>query len=212
MTLASIFLGSFIIGFSGAAMPGPMLTVVIRESARRGFIAGPLVVLGHALLELATLAAIFAGLGAVIEKPLFFGLIGVIGGAILVWMGTGMLRSLSKLTLDLSAAEEEGKGMHPVAGGLVTSISNPYFLLWWATAGLTMLSRASERGVAGQVVFYSGHILSDLTWYTAISLMMHYGRSLLSDTRYRWMIGVLALMLIAFGCLFGVEGVKRLAT
>lgn len=209
-SLVSIFIGSFILGFSGAAMPGPMLTVVIRESARRGVVAGPLVVLGHAILEVATLAAIFAGLGAVLVRPLFFGLIGVVGGGVLIWMGIGMLRSLSKLNLDLNVDEEAGTGMHPILGGIVTSFSNPYFLLWWATAGLTFLTRASEFGPAGQATFYAGHILSDLTWYTAVSLMMHFGRSFLTDTRYRWMIGVLAVMLVFFGGWFGFEGAKKL--
>ena len=53
MELLAIFTTAFVVGFSGAMMPGPLLTVTIGESARRGFSAGPLLVLGHAVLELA---------------------------------------------------------------------------------------------------------------------------------------------------------------
>jgi len=207
-TLPAIFLTSFIIGFSGAAMPGPMLTVTIRESARRGFMAGPLVVLGHGILELAMVTAIFFGLGQVLSQPLFFGVIGVVGGAVLLWMGQGMVRALPGLSLELEAASP--KGMHPVLGGVVTSLSNPYFPLWWATAGLALMTRASELGVPGQSVFYVGHILSDLVWYSVVAFVMHHGRRFLTDKRYRYLIGVLAIALIFFGAGFLIDGVVKL--
>jgi threonine/homoserine/homoserine lactone efflux protein len=42
---------SFVIALSGAMMPGPLLTVTISESPRRGMLAGPLLVLGHGILD-----------------------------------------------------------------------------------------------------------------------------------------------------------------
>ncbi|HPP13333.1 MAG TPA: LysE family transporter, partial [bacterium] len=51
MNLAAIGLTSFVIALSGALMPGPLLAVTVERSVRDGFIAGPLVVLGHGLLE-----------------------------------------------------------------------------------------------------------------------------------------------------------------
>lgn len=199
-SLGAIFFGSFLIGFSGAAAPGPMLTVTIREAATRGFWAGPLVVLGHAILELILLAAIFLGLSAVLTQPLFFTVTGLVGGTILIWMGATMLKDLATLTLDLSS---DGKRtMHPTVGGIVTSLSNPYFPLWWATAGLALIAQAAVLGAAGQGAFYMGHILADLVWYSIVSALIHYGRGLLTDKRYRVMMGVLASMLVCFGGYF----------
>jgi threonine/homoserine/homoserine lactone efflux protein len=199
-SLGAIFFGSFLIGFSGAAAPGPMLTVTIREAATRGFWAGPLVVLGHSILELLLLAAILLGLGTVLTKPLFFSVTGLVGGAILIWMGGSMLRGLPELSLKLST--DDKKSMHPTVGGIVTSLSNPYFPLWWATAGLALIANAAVKGLAGQGAFYVGHILADLVWYSIVSALIHFGRGLLTDTRYRVMMGVLATMLVGFGLYF----------
>src|SRR3989304_1238837 len=88
----AIFGTSFLVGLSGAASPGPPLAHNIRETVRRGFIAGPLVALGHSLLELATVALLAVGLAQIPESSLAVSLIGIVGGAFLVWMGGGVLR------------------------------------------------------------------------------------------------------------------------
>jgi len=48
MELSVIFMTSLVMGFSGAIMPGPLLTVTINESLRRGARVGPQIVTGHA--------------------------------------------------------------------------------------------------------------------------------------------------------------------
>jgi len=82
--LAAIFISSFIIGLSGALMPGPVLTVAISETTRRGFWAGPLIVLGHAILEVTLLALLVLGFADLIRKPGLMGVVGIAGGAVLL--------------------------------------------------------------------------------------------------------------------------------
>lgn len=69
MTLLSLFATSFGVAFSGAMVPGPMLTVTIDESLNQGYKAGPLIVLGHALVELFLLIGLVWGLNKIIVIP-----------------------------------------------------------------------------------------------------------------------------------------------
>jgi threonine/homoserine/homoserine lactone efflux protein len=196
----AIFVSSFIIGFSGAMMPGTLLAVTISESSRRGPSAGPLLVLGHAMLELTLVTALILGLAPLFSRRIFFLSVSLAGGAVLLWMAYGMFRSLPRLSLSAAPARESGS--HPVFSGILMSVVNPYWIIWWATIGLGYIVNAKRFGLTGVAVFFTGHILADLTWYSAVSFGIGKGRRFFNDTVYRILIGVCACALVFFASYF----------
>lgn len=209
MNLIVIAGTSFLLGFSGAMMPGPLLTLTIAETMRRGVVAGPLLIFGHALLEGVLVVSLFLGLARWVEHPWVFLSIALLGGAMLVMMGFGMLRQIPRLRLQFAA--DDKPRLHPVAAGVLVSLANPYFSLWWATVGLTYLLVARDAGWYGVIAFYLAHISSDFVWYAFVSGMIGFGRRFISDTVYRGMIAVCAVFLIGFGGYFGYCGLLQLA-
>ncbi|MDH3999140.1 MAG: LysE family translocator [Desulfuromonadales bacterium] len=210
MSLLLIAGSSFVLGFSGACMPGPLLTVTIDETLRRGPWAGPLLVLGHGLLEVIVVLLVLAGLGDWINQPAVFSVIALAGCIMLLWMAYGMLRSLPQLRLDLSG--EARAGLHPVLAGALVSLANPYFTVWWATIGLGYLVVAAEAGTIGVIVFFIFHLLSDLVWYAFISGSVSLGRNFLTVRAYRGLVGFCAVFLLGFGLYFGWLGYSRFMT
>ena len=135
MVLWGIFISAFLIGFSGAMMPGPMLGVTIDGSFKKGWIAGPLAVLGHGILELILIIIMTFGLKDFFSNPTVAGFIGFFGGAFLAWMGYGMIKSGINKSVSLEsqrAGNSAGVRNLALAGALV-SATNPYFILWWAS-------------------------------------------------------------------------------
>ena len=92
LAIGTVFAISFLAALSGALMPGPLLTVTIAQTARKGFRAAGLLVLGHALLELFVVGGLVLGLGHILEIKSVIGGITFLGGGMLVWMGVGMIR------------------------------------------------------------------------------------------------------------------------
>ena len=208
MALLTIFLSSFLLAFSGAMMPGPLLTATIGESARRGALSGPLLILGHSALEFVMLLALLFGLAPLLRHDGVFAAIALVGAAILLWMAGGMFRSLPRLSLDILPA---GSSSGPlVTNGILLSVANPYWAIWWATIGLGYLASCQAFGPSGIAAFFIGHISGDLVWYSFVSILVAKGRHLLSDRVYRGLIGFCATLLAVFALGFVYMGLKRL--
>lgn len=206
--LLTIFATSFVVALSGALMPGPLLTVTIGESPRRGYMAGPLLILGHGLLEAALVAAIVVGLSPVLRAPAVFIATAIIGAGVLGWMAWDMFRSLPRMSLRVSADRPAGRNL--VAAGVLLSLANPYWSIWWVTIGLGYITHSLGQGAWGLVFFFGGHILADLAWYSVVSAMIWKGGRFIGDRTYRWMIGACATLLVVFAGLFAVSGLRAL--
>ena len=221
MTFVSLFVTSFVIALSGAMMPGPLLTATISESVKRGPVAGPLIMSGHALLEGVLVAALIAGVAPLLQRDMFFVLVSFGGALILAWMAYGMFRSLPHLRIEWG--DEGGSASHssddvalygvgrPMKIGILLSLANPYWVVWWATIGLGLVARSQTAGLLGVLIFFLGHQAADFAWYTIVSTAVGKGRRFFSDRIYRGIIAVSALVLIGFAVYFGWSGAERLA-
>lgn len=192
-------------------MPGPLLTVNISESARKGAKVGPLLMIGHSVLELVLIIGLVAGLKQYLHNTTFITTVSLIGGLFLLWMGYGMVRDSLKgnIFLDFSVKEER-PFLGPAAMGALVSLSNPYWTIWWATFGLSYITKAWVYGFAGVAAFYLGHILADFSWYGAISLAVAKGRGFMSNRLYRGIITVCGLFLIGLAVTFIYSGISAL--
>lgn len=219
MDIATVFTTAFFVGLSGAMMPGPLLAVTVSETVRRGFWTGPLIVLGHAFLELLLVLLLVLGLASVLAGGEVKIIIGIVGGFFLLYFGWGMTNDVRKgrVTLDLdrdtkqaSAADVSKKGMHPVAAGILVSLSNPYWSMWWATVGLLYITQALQNGPLGVVTFYSGHILSDLVWFSLASAAVAGGRKYVNQKVYNAVLMVCGLFILGLGIYFIRDAILNL--
>jgi len=205
MNLMSLFSIGFIMGLTGAMAPGPLLTITIGESAKRGGIVGPLVVLGHCILEFGLLILIVFGVANFFTSPAVYSFVAFCGGFVLIYMGCGIIKSLKNYSLTASPAKEK-QGLHPVIIGIVVSLSNPYWFIWWITIGMGYVMFAGNFGMAGILTFFIGHILSDLVWYSFISYGIQFGGRYVSLRVIKNVLFVCSIFLIIFGILFIIKG------
>ncbi len=186
-----------VISFSGVMAPGPMTAVTLGLGARNRH-AGALVAIGHGIVEFPLMVLIIVGVGRVFALPMFRVGIGLAGGAMLIVMGGIMLMQIRRPAP--VGGEPNRRG--PVLTGILMSAGNPYFLLWWATVGLALASRAAKLGILAFVLFAILHWLCDLIWLEALSWASHRGSKLLGNRSRRIITVVCAAALLFFGAMF----------
>jgi len=207
-TLLIIFSTSFIVAFSGAMMPGPLLALTVAQAARRGFWAGPLLILGHALLELPILLLLMLGLVRIQSEGAIPAIISIIGGIVLIVMGIMVLARSRQVAMPTANVATKNGKRQGIVIGILGSAANPYFFIWWVTIGASYLLWALKLGSWGIASFFSGHILADLAWYTLVAFVIATGRKVMSNTVYRWIFIVCGLALVGLGGYFIFSGVK----
>jgi threonine/homoserine/homoserine lactone efflux protein len=228
-----IFGASFLIGLSGAMMPGPVTTMTINETLKymkrgRGWLVGTCIATGHAILEISLMFALWFGASLFFKIPVVMLAISLVGGVALVFFGTLGLKSTRKSATDMialldkvpDAAMNVAGGryaklhplLRPLALGFVMSAASPGWWGWWATIGLgaTQLSSTLSLEVFADfsvfITFYVGHVLTDYVWFTFMSGIVSLGKKKINIKAYTIILVATNLFLLVFGILFIVQG------
>lgn len=189
----------FIIGLSGAMLPGPLLVYTLSESMKKGWWAGPLVIVGHMIVEVILLLLIALGVTSFINSAFFVDAVSWAGGIALVLMSLHLLKTKWSISQN-----QPTKNYGTIAGGFIFTAFNPGFPVWWVTAGARMLLEGYRiLGLLGVAVIVVGHWLADLGYFTLISTIVHYGKqNLLNDKHINKIKNILAIILLAIGVYF----------
>jgi threonine/homoserine/homoserine lactone efflux protein len=205
MTLLLFLAQVIVISLSGVMAPGPVTTAAIGMGARSRY-AGMLLAVGHGIVEFPLIVLIVLGMDRILKHPTAQIAIGLAGGAFLLAMAIGMLKSLySAQTQEVEVAKST-----PIMAGIILSASNPYFLFWWATVGLALATTATGMGIWAFVLFAVVHWLCDFIWLGALSWASFKGTGLFGPYIQRIVLLICAVALFFFGSVFIYKAVKLL--
>ncbi len=209
-----IFIGSMIVAFSGALVPGPMLTLVISSVARKGFWTSFFIVVGHAILELIVVIGFFLGILKFLDNPLIARIIGILGGIFLLYIGTDIIVSIfkKKFIIDFKSVLKQrtitGKStIIVIFKGILISLMNPYWYIWWISIGAAFILKSVQFNTTGITSFYIGHISADFIWYLFIGFLVNTGRRFFNQKIYNGILIACSIFLFYLGIRFIIEAV-----
>jgi threonine/homoserine/homoserine lactone efflux protein len=206
--MIEIFIISFIVALSGALSPGPLLTFTIFKSLQnnKGYLEALLIMLGHALLELGIILALLLGASIFLQNTIILFSIGLFGSILLIIFGILVIKDtlIHPVNFDVKNIQEEDmKGFkgNSFLGGILVSLSNPYWTLWWAVIGLSLMINfnVSFQNPLGILLFFLGHESGDLIWYFPISLIVCYGGKFVNSKVYNLILIICGAFMIIFG-------------
>lgn len=203
MTLSQFLIETLLISLSGVMAPGPMTTITIGRGNKSPH-AGALVSIGHGLVEFPLMILIFFGFGFFFSILYVKAGIAFIGGIFLLIMGIGLLRSMNSDTAS-------GDNTHSsVVAGMLLSIGNPYFLIWWATVGAALTIRSATYGFSGFTLFAFTHWLCDFIWLYILSVLSYKGGQFFGKSFQKIVFAVCGILLIFFSGKFIYDAVSMI--
>ena len=193
--MTAFLIETVIISLSGVMAPGALSAVTISHGIRSGR-SGIAVAIGHGVVEVPLLVLIYFGVGALMQISGFQLFIGVVGGILMMWMGVSIMRSIGADVSQVKAGESS------LWAGAMLSAGNPYFLIWWATVGSSLVIRSVEYGFVGVLLFGICHWMCDLIWLWLLSLLAYRASSIFGGTFVRVTSLVSGTFLILIGFRF----------
>ena len=177
--------------------PGPVTATAIAMGARNRW-AGALLAIGHGIIEFPLMVVIILGLGKYFKLPKVQIVIGLAGGVFLILMAIQAFLSL-KATTNTEPRALQGK---PILAGIILSVGNPYFLLWWASVGLALATQATKWGIWAFALFALAHWSVDLIWLQILSWASFKGSAFFGPRVQRIILLICAVALLGFGLFF----------
>jgi len=204
MSLLAFLIEASLISLSGVMAPGPLTTVTVGKGSKSPH-AGGLIAVGHGIVEFPLMIFIYYGLGTLLTRASVRAPIALMGGLFLLFMGIDMLRSLNEVTIGSSKDARS-----PILIGILLSAGNPYFLVWWATVGATLISNSLNFGWVGFSIFVPIHWLCDLIWLYFLSILSFRGGQFFGKKFQKILFATCGGFILLFGGKFIFDAVKML--
>jgi putative LysE/RhtB family amino acid efflux pump len=204
--IPALFIG-FGLGASVAAQLGPISLLAIRSTLRNGWLVGLAIGAGVATIDTLYAAAGAAGAAGVMSVDAVRLTAGLIGAAVLLFLGVKTIWQAFRIRMGGEAREELAT---PRAAYLVTlgaTASNPLTIISWAAIFAAASTAGAAKGAA-VLTLLAGVGLGSLSWMVLLTGGVSLAGRFIGDRMLRAVDGVAGLGLVAFGGLLAVRTLR----
>tara|TARA_B100002052_G_scaffold137167_1_gene125716 strand:- start:50 stop:688 length:639 start_codon:yes stop_codon:yes gene_type:complete len=185
------------LGLFEGIRPGPLLTMVIRETLTGGWYAGaraasaPIFTDGPLII-----VSIFLS-GWIAEHPSILFVISLLGAGFLVWFGIDCFRIEAP---DPDTAQEAVAGSF--RRGVITNLLNPNVYVFWFLIGGPLMASAADEEPLAPVAYALSFLVTIIIVKMAIALIFDRTRGSMSPRAYKIALGICGLGMIGFSAGF----------
>jgi len=202
LLLPAFLIEAVLISLSGVMAPGPITAVTVSKGTKSPH-AGAIIALGHGIVEIPLMILILYGFGEILKIPYIKAIIGLLGGLFLLKMGINLLQGIKQAKIDSSNDPHS-----PLMAGIILSLANPYFLIWWATIGSILIFRSITFGLLGFVIFMILHWSCDFFWCYFLSALSFKGGQFFGKRLQQVLFAICGVFLLFFSSKFIYDAAK----
>lgn len=215
------------VSISGVLSPGPLFFATLIYGSKQGFSSGVKIASGHTIVELPLVILLGLGLFGFSFSTLTnqsIRIIGLVGGIAIIFFSMSQINNTIKRRIDAGSVSSKNNSSNnyllkisnkgkrlkgPLILGLTFTALNPFFIVWWLTVGLKLISDSVYLFgiVEGILILFSLHIWMDYAWLAVTAYLASKGRPILKERFYQYFLLSVSFMLAFYGSYLIVENI-----
>lgn len=202
--MMEFFTIGIVLGLSAGFAPGPLLTLVISETLQHDIRSGIKVALSPIFTDLPIVILTLAVLSKLSDFHTILGIISMIGGCVILFMGYE--------SLNLKSPESEFSETKPnsLVKGILANALSPHPYLFWFSVGGPILSRAIDLNIRAPFAFIGSFYVCLVGSKILLAVLVGRSKSFLSGTLYKYIMRLLGLALCILALLLFRDGLRLL--
>ncbi len=192
------------ISASGVMAPGPLFAANISYGLRGGIKSGIKMAIGHTIVEFPLIVLLGVGVFSLEIFPEFRTVISILGAITLFVFALLQIKTIFSRKKISGTKPKQG----PLITGILLSVLNPFFIIWWLTIGFKLISDAMlVWAFTGIIILFGLHIWMDFVWLGVVSFLASKSSRILSNRNYKVLMICLSFVLVYFGIIFLIDSI-----
>jgi threonine/homoserine/homoserine lactone efflux protein len=200
---SSLFLG-MVLGLAAGLSPGPLITLVVSETLKKGRKEGIEVAVSPLISELPIVLFVLVILSSVARNGIPLGIISLLGACFLTYLG------LTNLKANVKASRNHFGEGSSLLRGITTNLLNPNAYTFWLTVGGPRILESAHVHVSTAILFVLGFYMMLVGSKTAVAITVDKSKTLIEGRYYACIIRVLGILLIVFALISVMDSLRFL--
>ena len=189
---------SILIGFSIAAIPGPIFFEIVRRVLTKDFWSGISISIGDFIGNFLILLLIFFGVSTFLTSSIAQTILFIVGGLILIWLGISALK-LKKEEIEKSY-NNKMNSKNSILIGLGIAISSPIVIAFWISLSGSYLLQFPSKNIAFLNIFFI--TFGFVFFHLILAAFIHFTKHKVSSKNIVLLSKIFGIILILYGCNF----------
>jgi len=191
MSIFSLFIEGFVLGF-GAAVPLGPINILIMNEALKNYAKAVAIGFGAMSADITYLVLILYGIIKYLKESVFLNVLSAVGGFFLTYLAFLIFRGRNHKLHKVKTSKDTTILANYIKGYILTLL-NPYTILFW----LSVTTYSTTTKSLSMTVF--GMVSAIMLWITIMPYLVHRQRRIISDRLSSIIATVSSIIILLFG-------------
>ncbi|MDO8553777.1 MAG: LysE family transporter [Candidatus Micrarchaeota archaeon] len=197
-----MIISGILFGLTAGISPGPLITMVISETIKKGKTAGITASVAPLITDIPIIAVAVFLLSRVSNLNVFLGIMSILGAAFITYLA---FESLTIKNMEMKQSESKNSN-DSLKKGILTNLLSPHPYVFYFSVGGPLIVKSLAEGILPSLLFITFFLGCLVGSKIVIVLMVDKSKKFLTSKMYIYLIKLLGVLLLLYAVAFLING------